>query len=236
MTNAENEALNREEAAIEEKNNDRLLVLSDGVFAIVVTLLALAIKVPPVSVAPVTLWGAFMAFGAVLPSLLGFVLSFVTVGIMWANHCVLFSYIKKNDHALTVWNTILLLVVTLMPFVTDVLAQYLSLPAPYPQVGMVVYCGVSLLMALAFNLLWRHASHENRLLDPAVDPRLVERVHQRYRFGPLVYLVCFALTFWSVPFALGMVTLLALMFALPYGDEARAIEERLARLLPGRRR
>ena len=85
-----------------------------------------------------------------------------------------------------------------------------------------------MLFRSAFNALWRHASHKNRLLDPSLDPRLIARVHQRYRFGPHIYVGCFLFAFVSVPLALGGVAFLALLFALPYGDEAKAIEERFA--------
>jgi uncharacterized membrane protein len=148
---------------------------------------------------------------------------------MWANHCVLFRYIKRNDHLLTVLNSFLLLVVAFVPFTTAVLARYLPLPAPFPQAATLIYAGTNVFMAVAFNALWRHASYRNRLLDATLDPRLFERVHKRYRLGPLIYLACFALGFVSVPLTLGVIALLALVYALPYGEEGRAIEERVAR-------
>ena len=231
------QTLDDEPIAVEEASNDRLLYLSDGVFAVVITLLVLELKVPrPTATVgtDTTLLQVLRGFVPLLPSLFGYVLSFVTVGIMWANHCVLFRYIKKNDHFLTVINTLVLLVVAFVPFVTAVLAAYLPLPAPYPQAAALIYCGSNLLMAVSFNVLWRHASRDNRLLDPSLDPRLLERVHQRYRFGPHIYAGCFLLGFVSVWLALAVAALLALLFALPYGDEARAIEERLSRF-KGRR-
>lgn len=84
-------------------------------------------------------------------------------------------------------------------------------------------------MAVAFNAVWQHASYKNRLLDTKLDPRLFERVHKRYQFGPLIYRACFTLGSFSVPLSLGMIAMLALLYALPYGDEARAIEERFRR-------
>jgi len=83
------------------------------------------------------------------------------------------------------------------------------------------------LMAGAFNL-WNHARRGNRLLNPALDPRLFASVDKRYRFGPHIYAACFALAFVSVWASLAVVALLAVVFALPYGDEAKAIEARLA--------
>ncbi len=128
--------LEAEETAVEGSNNERLLYLSDGVSAIVITLLILEIKVlRPVEQPGQTLWDVLRHFGAIWPSLFGYVLSFVTVGIMWANHCVLFRYIRRNDHLLTVLSSLLLLVVAFIPFATAVLADYLTHPAPYAEGG-----------------------------------------------------------------------------------------------------
>lgn len=215
----------------EDGSTDRLLYLSDGVFAIVITLLVLDLHVPhfdPTHPAT-TLAGALRGFLPLWPSLLGYVLSFVTVGIMWTNHCVLFRYIKRNDHLLTILNSALLLVIVFVPFATAVLAEYLPLPAPYPQAAVAVYTASSLVMAIAFNLLWRHASRDQRLLDPSVDPRMVQRVNDRYRFGPLIYAVCFGMSFVNVMVTLAIICGLTLLYALPYGKEAAAIEERLRR-------
>ncbi len=222
--------LSEEEKVVEEKDNDRLLYLSDGVFAIVITLLILEIKVPHPHVEQnIPLWKALRGFLPIWPSLFGYVLSFVTVGIMWMNHCVLFRYIKRNDHVLTILNSFLLLVVAFIPFATAVLAEYLPLPAPYPQAAVLIYSGTNVLMAIAFNLVWRHASRDNHLLDTTLDPRLFEFVTKRYRFGPLIYLICFGLSFLNVALTLTAITFLALLYALPYGDEARAIRARLQR-------
>lgn len=133
-----------EEERVEESNNDRLLYLSDGVFAIVITLLILELKVPVPTAKPgLTLWDALRGFLPLWPSLFGYVLSFVTVGIMWANHCVLFRYIQRSDHLLTVLNSFLLLFVAFIPLATAVLARYLTLPAPLPQKGTLFYVGTS---------------------------------------------------------------------------------------------
>jgi len=229
-----------EEATVEENSTDRLLTLSDGVFAVAITLLVLDIKVPhpsavsdgvttPTGHAATTLLAVFAAFLPVWPALAGYVLSFVTIGIMWTNHCVLFRYIKRNDSLLTAANSLLLLIVAFVPFVTAVLSEYLVLPAPYPQAATLIYAGTNCLMAVAFNLLWNHAARDYQLLDRSLDPRLFDHVTKRYRYGPLIYAICFVLGFVNVPLTLSVIALLAIYFALPYGEEERAIAERVRR-------
>ena len=76
------------------KETGRLEAFSDGVFAIVITLLALDIKGPPVDEARGALLSALLAQW---PIYLGFVTSFATIGIMWINHHLLFKYIRRSN-------------------------------------------------------------------------------------------------------------------------------------------
>ena len=73
---------------------------------------------------------------------------------------------------------------------------------------------------MLFNLLWRYASHNNRLLDQRSDPQAVRGISRQYAFGPLLYLLAFALAFVGALASLAMNLLLALFFAVP-GRRAR---------------
>ena len=207
-----------EEEAVEGEDTVRLCAFSDGVFAIVITLLILEIKVPtPHDVPADSILTVFIALAKQWPMYVAYLLGFVTVGIMWNNHLTLFRYIVRTDHMLKVWNTLLLLVISLAPFVTALLSEYLPESVAHQKAAVLVYCGNSFLMALFFNRLWRHAERPPRtLLDRTKDPRLFDLVTHRYQFGPAIYLATFFLTFVSVPLTLSVVGLLALLFALPY--------------------
>ncbi len=106
---------------------ERLEAFSDGVFAIAITLLVLEIRVPSAAqlASPGELLGAL---GALWPSYLGYALSFVAVGIMWANHHNLFRHIAFVDHGLILANLFLLLGVGFVPFPTALLAATLGQP------------------------------------------------------------------------------------------------------------
>src|SRR6266542_3131923 len=94
---------------------ERLEAFSDGVFAIAITLLVLEIRVPPAAELedPARL---IAALGALWPSYLGYVVSFVTIGIMWANHHNLFRLVAQVDHGLILANLLLLLGAGFVPF------------------------------------------------------------------------------------------------------------------------
>lgn len=194
----------------EARETARIEAFSDGVFAVAATLLVLDLKVPH-DVAGGQ--GLVRALAAQWPSYLAFVTSFAFIGIMWINHHRLFTLIRRSDNLLLIFNGLLLLGVTVVPFVTAVVAEYI--PRDGAAVAAAVYSGTYTVVAVFFNLLWRHASHKNRLLDRKADPGMIDAITRGYRFGPLLYLVTFVLAFVSVPASLAMNLALAIFFALP---------------------
>ncbi len=196
----------------EGKDTGRVEAFSDGVFAVAITLLVLNIHVPDNNTL-LSDQDFLRYFGNQWPEFLAFVTSFATVGIMWINHHRLFTHIKRIDTNLLVFNLLLLLVIVFIPFPTALLAQY----APYPQYhnAALLYSATNILMAICFNLLWRYASRENRLLDKRSDPRAVQAITNQYRFGPLFYVATFVLAIIYVPASIAGILLLALFYALP---------------------
>ena len=142
----------------------RLEAFSDSVFAVAITLLALTLVVPR----PADLRAGHRLLAALLdqwPTYLAYGLSFLTILIMWINHHALFRLIRRTDHLFLLINGLLLLIITTYPFATNLLATYLRQPDD-KRVAQLIYVGLSLLMAVTFNGMWRYASHDNRLLDP----------------------------------------------------------------------
>lgn len=98
----------------------RVLALSDGVFAIVITLLVLEIRVPDLA------RGQTLreAFAEVRPSFIGFLISFVVVAIAWAGHRDLFSLIRRMDRNLVWLNILYLFPLSLLPFGAALISRY----------------------------------------------------------------------------------------------------------------
>lgn len=185
---------------------------SDGVFAVAITLLVLDIHVPAYKDLPQN-GGLLAALLAQWPMLLAYVTSFATILIMWMNHHRLFEQIGRKDHGLLLLNGLLLMTVTLVPFPTALLAEYIEHPGA--KTAAAVYAGVNFLMALFFNLLWRHASVNGRLLAEDYDTHRVKRITVQYQYGPILYAVIFALAFVHVGLCIGLSLALAVFFALP---------------------
>src|SRR5215470_6530126 len=160
-------------AAAVEKETGRIESFSDGVFAVAITLLVFALQVPHLPAGAISVTALGSALLAQWPSYLTFMTSFATILIMWASHHSIFKLVYKADTVFLFANGLLLLLVTVVPFPTSLLAQYLITPAA--PLACAVYAGVFVVINVAYNLLWWSAVRERRLLHPAVTPRQVKR-------------------------------------------------------------
>ncbi len=164
----------------EEKETGRIEAFSDGVFAIAITLLVLELKVPHLpDGAPGGALAAALA--RQWPSYVALVTSFFTILVMWANHHRIFNLVRKVDAPFLYSNGLLLLVVTVVPFPTALLAEYFEKPGA--RVAAAVYAGTYVLTGIAFLLLWRSAIAGRRLLKPGVSEEQIEEITRRYWLG-----------------------------------------------------
>jgi uncharacterized membrane protein len=197
----------------EDNETARIEAFSDSVFAIAITLLVLAIKVP--SHEAVARNGLVHSLVALWPAYLAFITSFVTVLVIWVQHHWIFTQFRKSDHSLLYWNGLLLLVVTFVPFPTGLLAEYLS--HPEAKVAASLYTGNFLVISLVFHSLWRHISKNGRLLAPepiSSNRDEAARITKHYQVAPLFYLAAFGLSFISEIAGIASCFLLAIFFAL----------------------
>lgn len=201
----------KEELLKEEKETGRIEAFSDGVFAIAITLLVLDIKVPHHIQSLPHYTRLIDALLQQWPAYLAHFISFVTILIIWVSHHRLFNYIKRSNDTFLFLNGLLLLFVTFVPFPTALLSEYIR--SYDAHVAAAVYSGTYFSVAVVFNLLWRYASHKNRLLDRNCDPCFVKAISKQYLFGPPLYLVALVLSFISAAASVGMCFILALFFA-----------------------
>jgi uncharacterized membrane protein len=124
----------------EEGSAARLLALSDGVFAIAMTLLALDIAVP----VGLSSAGFEEALGDVMPSVWAYVLSFLVIAAFWRGHHQVFRYVEKVDGTVIKLGLLSLGLIALMPFPTTLLAEYGDLPE-----SVAVYSGAVAVMGVA---------------------------------------------------------------------------------------
>ena len=194
------------------RDTGRIEAFSDGVFAIAITLLVIEIGVPHVE--GTTLFGALVEQW---PSYLGYAISFLQIGVIWANHHNRFRFIVRSDHVLLFLNILFLMCVAFIPFPTALLAEYLQ--RPERATAGAVYAGTLAVTAIFFTILWLYAAAHYRLVDRNLDPSILRTMTRRYIFGMIAYLVAFALAFFNVTASLALIVVLALLFVLPEPGE-----------------
>jgi uncharacterized membrane protein len=198
------------------KPTARLEAFSDGVFAIAITLLAFSLIVPsPVLVTPESSLAALLLMR--WPSYLAFLVSFLFILVMWINHHRLTGLLARVDHALLMWNGLLLLCVSLVPFGSTLMAEYMLLPDG--PTAAAVYSALLLITALVFNGFWHRAAHGRRLLGAHVNDAQIRAIERQYRFGPWLYAGALVLAAVSVALSVGLVVAMAVYFILPLRTE-----------------
>jgi len=196
--------ISKEQERTEEKETGRLEAFSDGVFAVAITLLIFQIPIPH--------GGSLLKqLGGQWPFYTAYVVSFLTILIMWVNHHALFRLIHRTDHLFLILNGLLLMLITFVNYPTAVLAEYIE--GSDGRIAAMLYSGTFIVIAVLYNLLWRYASGSHRLLSKRADPLLIATITRQYRFGPLFYVVTFLLAIINAPTSLAVNTLLALYWA-----------------------
>jgi len=148
-------------ATLEGSDLDRSNALSDGVFAIAITLLALGIDVP--SSETNDLWEAL---GDTVPEIVSYVIAFGTVAVLWLGHHRLFGQLAQVDGRLMTLNLIYLGFVAFLPFPSRLLGDFDSQSASVVLFAVTVTCAVAL--ALLMRLHARHVGLLER--PPGRDP------------------------------------------------------------------
>jgi uncharacterized membrane protein len=183
----------------------RLEAFSDGVFAIAITLLALEITVPDVKRRSLghALLGQWPDYAA-------YVVSFATIGIIWINHHAALGYVKRVDRTLLLMNLALLMWVTLIPWPTTMLAEYMRAGGANERVAASVYAGTMTLMGMSFGALWLAITRRAHVSVEHAQTR-------RFVIGAPIYALSIAMALVSAPACLVVNALLAVFYALPVG-------------------
>ena len=169
---------------------ERVVFFSDAVFAIVITLLVLELKVPHLG--EHSEQGLQHALFELLPRLLGFVVSFLIVGLMWVEHHRIFRYIADYDGGLLWRNLLLLLCISFVPFPTALFSENF-----WSRTAFILYTASFGGVATAKLLIWRHAVKAN-LLKQDVGPMLERRIARRSLAVPLACALAIGLSFISI--------------------------------------
>jgi TMEM175 potassium channel family protein len=167
----------------------RIAALSDGVFAIAMTLIVLEIHVPDAG--PIhseqDLWSAFLGLG---PRLVTYLLSFLTLGIFWNGQQTQLNLFGTADRDLTWLQLAFLAAVALMPFSTSLLAEFITY-----RLALLAYWANIFLLGVLLYLNWIYASRKGLVTNevtPAISAVIKRRIYvgqSLYAFGALLCIV-----------------------------------------------
>ncbi|MGB8337780.1 MAG: TMEM175 family protein [Burkholderiales bacterium] len=186
---------------------NRLEAFSDGVIAIIITIMVLEMKVPhdPDIEALLKLWPVFVSYA----------LSFLIVAIYWVNHHHLLHELKRVNAKVLWLNNLLLFCMSLMPFVTGYMGEN-----HFTRLSVSIYSVVAFASALAFLFLRRaiEQSHGH------IAQELREHRNRKMMISLNIYLAAIIAAWFWVPLALALLVLPAIMYFLPGKRAGQFIE------------
>lgn len=181
----------------------RLEAFSDGVTAIAITLLSFELKVPVLT--SDDLQSSILQIVDLLPTLLTFILSFVTIAILWVNHHQMTAHIKTLNRRIVWSNMLFLMFLAIIPFATRVIAENPYHALSVATYGFVLFCGsfsFSLTHLLIHMRLNKKLSFHSKLIEISF-------------VGPIVYLCAIFSAFYYVPIAYVLLMIPPLYYFLP---------------------
>jgi uncharacterized membrane protein len=187
----------------------RIEAFSDGVFAIIITLLVLEIQVPQVQGKDVSAALAHSLL-AMAPKFLAYIISFVLVCVWWVAHHHLFHVLKRSDRGLLWLNSLFLLWLAFLPFPTALMGDY-----PGERLAVMGYGMVSTLAGISFTSMRYYAFYLARLVDESIDRRLLKSAMLKSTLNPVLHSIAVLLAFADTRLSIALYIILPLMFFIP---------------------
>jgi uncharacterized membrane protein len=198
---------NRDSRSESGLGTGRIEALTDGVFAIAMTLLVLSIDVPrfPAASAGQEL-PRYLRY-QLWPELNQYVLAFITLAAFWIGHHQQYHHIRQANSALLWLNILTLLLVALIPFSTAVAGDY-----PDVRIAVQIFELNLLLVGLAYYWHWSYATHNHRLVDPKLDPAHIAKTKKAMLVIPALSVVALGLSYISPAWSTSLYFLIPFLY------------------------
>src|SRR6266446_6681135 len=161
----------------------RIEALSDGVFAIIITLLVLEIHVPQVQDKDISA-ALEHSLLAMAPKFLSYILSFAIVCIWWVAHHHLFHILKRSDRGLLWLNSLFLLWLAFIPFPTALMGDF-----PGERIAVMGYGIVTALAGISFTFMRYYAFYLAKLVDERIDRRFLKSATVKSVLNPVLHAI-----------------------------------------------
>jgi uncharacterized membrane protein len=186
---------------------ERLAALSDGIFAVAMTLLVLDLHVPASEIihSQGELWHTL---SEAIPQLISYIMSFMTLGIFWNGQQAQLNSFSRSDRHLSWIHMAFLFAVSIMPFSTRLLAGFIT----YRSV-LIAYWGNILLLGGLLFLSWRYATRAGLLREEVTHEKQCA-VERRIVIAQALYALGACLCFFNTYLSIAFIVLVQLNFAL----------------------
>jgi uncharacterized membrane protein len=174
---------------------ERLILFSDAVFAIAITLLVIEIKVPEIHEKPIKEAILLHKLAELIPKFVGFIISFLLIGQYWIVHHRMFSFVINYTDRLIWLNILFLFAIALMPFSTGFYSEYVLRGVVSP---VIFYTANIALLGFANFLMWRYISDPKRKLTENLTPALSKYFSLRALTVPIIFVI-FSFTYLYAP-------------------------------------
>lgn len=185
----------------------RAEAFSDGVFAVAITVLVFGLRLPSPRPGCTVMTCQLLA---AWPQYFAYVVSFLTIGIMWMNHHTILAHVARVDRPLLVLNLLLLMGVVAIPFPTSLVAD--NLTSADGSTAAVTYGLVMIAISLGFDGLWVYVATHTQALGAAVPPEALRQSIPGFTGGLIAYVVATLIAVFSAVAALIIFGLLAVYY------------------------
>lgn len=193
----------------------RIEAFSDGIFAIVVTLLVLEIKLPHLH--EVTNGEFLHSFSEIIPKIISWVNSFLVVCVIWMNHHRLMDMFKRVDAGIFWFNNILLMFISFIPFPTAILGEYTKL-----EYAVAFYGFCLSLMGLGFIMLRLYVHKKPELLSDGVELETFKKgTKASFLYGFMLYFIGALVSFINPWAAFAVYFFIPVYFIFPKGTTGK---------------
>ena len=190
----------------------RIDALSDGVFAVALTLLTFDVVAASKNVGEGVSLAAHL--GHQWPTFVSFLIGFMTILVCWINHHCVFGYVRRSTPALLWLNGLQLALVSIVPFPTSVLSTHINGSADDRRTALLVYGALFWLIASSFAVLWRYVTSRD-LAEVSLDPVRAVGMGANYTLSSFWTVLCLVVASVSVDPALLMWAVMFVVFAFP---------------------
>ena len=190
------------------KGTGRLEAFSDGVIAIIITLLIFEVRVPALTGHSTS--AVLHALLGIAPKLVSFAISFFTVAIFWVNHHHIFVAVVHTNWKLLWYNNTLLFWLAIVPFTTAFIGDYPTLP-----VVVSLYALILCLAALSFSLMFHYVFFRSDLTLESVPIAERRREWKRGCWAFILYAVASLVALVYVYAALVVIAVIPFLFVVP---------------------